>query len=80
MPKLILEMSEEELDTATTGDLAAAVAFRLLATESLIRADLDAVNDRIPGFGDAAGEIIAEGLERIAGTFRRSSLSSLKKD
>jgi hypothetical protein len=76
MPKLI---SEAEFEAATHGDLAAAIRFRLEATESLIWADLDAVNDRIPGFGDAAKLIVAEGLERLATNLRSSSLPNWKK-
>ena len=79
MPKLISDMSETEFEAATTADLAAAVTFRLYATESLIWADLDAVNDRIPGFDDAAKELVAEGLERLATNFRTSSLPNWKK-
>ena len=80
MPKLISDMSEPEFEAATTADLAAAVTFRLYSTESLIWADLDVVNDRIPGFGDAAREIVAEGLERLATNLRTSSLPHWKKD
>ena len=79
MPKLILDMSEAEFEAATHNDLAAALRFRLDATQSLIWADLDAVNDRIPGFGDAAKVIVAEALERMAATFRTSSLPNWKK-
>jgi hypothetical protein len=79
MQQFILEMSKEVLDTATTKELADAVMFRLEHAEAMIWADLDAVNDRIPGFGIVAKEVVAEGLERMAAAFRTSSLSSWKK-
>jgi hypothetical protein len=79
MPKLILDMTDEELAAASIDDIIAALVWRLEYTDSLIWADLDPVNDHFPGFGNDAKIAIAEALERLAARFRDGSPPNWKQ-
>jgi hypothetical protein len=79
VPKLILEMTEAELESASTDDLAAAIILRLEVAESHIWAELDTIDNRIPGFGLGAKIIISDALKEIAENFRTGSIRHWKK-
>jgi len=80
MPRLSLDMTDEAFEAAEPDELVAAIVFRVEYTESLLWAELDLANDRIPGFGNQAKGVVAETLERIAATLRFSSLPNWKRD
>jgi hypothetical protein len=79
VPKLILEMTEPELESASTDQLAAAIILRLEVAESHIWAELDIIDNRIPGFGLGAKIIISDALQEIAENFRTGSIRHWKK-
>lgn len=78
MHKPISNMTEAELDTALPADLASALVARLRHTKSVLWAELDFVNDRVPGYACEAKEAIADGLAGIALGFRTASLPHWK--
>jgi hypothetical protein len=76
---MISEMSEDQLNSATDKEIAAAIAYRLEYDEYLLWMDLDAVNDIRPGLGIEHKSLVTDALEQMAWKFRTRSLGMWKK-
>ena len=72
--KLISDMTEAEIASASTDVLAKALVYRLDQFQSLIAADLEEVEARLPGFGGGGKMLLADGLEQLADSLRTSPL------
>jgi len=74
MQKLITDLTEAELDAASTDVLATALVFRLRHFQYMLSADLEELEARLPGFGAEGKLMIADGLEQLAMSLRTSPI------
>jgi hypothetical protein len=79
MPKLIAEMTQADLATASPEKIAESLIFRLRCATAQSWNDLDILNDRRPGLGEGTRNIIAGALEVFAQQFRGSGLPHWNK-